>query len=101
MLFNNNNSAKIRKTKNGEMYRIQISCNDINKLNYKRVINYFNRFKLKTTKQKSFLIWKEVIGITLGNQPLDNKQITYIRELRRKINKYIINNNSIGKSNKS
>lgn len=110
MLFINNNSvpahraagaAKIRKTKNGEMYRIQISCNDINKLNYKRVMNYFNRFRLKTTKQKSFLIWKEVIGITLGNQPLDNKQITYIRELRRNINKYIINNNPIGKSNKS
>lgn len=101
MLFNNNNSARIRKTKNGEMYRIQIYCNDIKKLNYKRVMNYFNRFRLKTTKQKSFLIWKEVIGITLGNQPLDNKQITYIRELRKNINKYIINNNPIGKSNKS
>lgn len=100
MLFCDRELSRLRKTKNGDMYRIEVSCNDINKSIYKKIINYFDFYKLKTTKMKSYLIWKEVIFITLGNQPLNKNKIEYIRSLRSSINKYIIANNSIGHSKK-
>lgn len=100
-LFSEKKLSKLRKTKNGNMYRIEISCNDINKDIYKKVINYFDKYPLKTIKNKSYLIWKEILYIILGNQPLNLERLNYIRSLRKKINKYIIQNKSIGHSNKS
>jgi len=57
ILLANKNSAKLRKTLNGNMYRIEIYCNDINKNIYKNILMYFNKYKLKTTKLNSFHIW--------------------------------------------
>lgn len=100
-LFCDKKLSKLRKTKNGNMFRIEILCNDINKDVYKRVVNYFDRYSLKTTKKKSYFIWKEILFIVLGNQPLSLEKISYIRSLRTTMNKYIIKNKSIGHSNKS
>lgn len=100
-LFSDKKLSKLRKTKNGNMYRIEISCNDINKEIYKKVINYFDKYPLKTTKNKSYLIWKEILFIILGNKPLNLEKLNYIRSLRKIINKNIIENKSIGHSNKS
>jgi hypothetical protein len=101
LLFSDKSLGKLIKTKNGNMYRIEVSCNDINKLIYKKVINYFDNYKLKTTKNISYNIWKEVLYIILVNQPLNEEKILYIRSLRKKNNKYIILNNSIGQAKKS
>lgn len=101
LLLSEKRLGKLRKTKNGNMYRIEISCNDINKIIYKKIINYFDIYELKTTKKKSYLIWKEVLYIILGNQPLEEEKILYIRSLRKNINKYIILNNPIGQAKKS
>lgn len=98
-LFSEKKLSKLRK--NGNIYIIEISCNDINKDVYKKVINYFDKYPLKTTKNKSYLIWKEILYILLGNQSLNLEKLNYIRYLRKKINKYIIQNKSIGHSNKS
>lgn len=100
-LLTNKNSAKIRKTLNGNMYRIEIYCNDINKEIYKNILMYFNKYKLKTTKLYSFQIWNEILNIVLGNQPLSSDDISKIRKLRKNMNKFIIENNPIGYANKS
>lgn len=60
ILFCEKELAKLRSIKDIEdMYRIEISCNDINKDIYKKVIIYFDKYKLKTNKSKSYAIWKE------------------------------------------
>ena len=81
------------------MYRIEISCNDNNK--NKHIINYFNKFHLKTTKSKSFQIWLHIVNMSNNNQPLTKNKIKEIRELRKDINKYIIENISVGYKSKS
>ena len=101
MLLANKNSAKLRKTSNGNMYRIEIYCNDINKDIYKNILMYFNKYKLKTTKFISFKIWNKILDIVLGNQPLSSDNILKIRKLRKNMNKYIIENNPIGYASKS
>ena len=60
-LLSNKYLAKLRKTVNGNMYRIEVSCNNKNKDIYLNVISYFEKYKLKTTKFNSFLIWKKNI----------------------------------------
>ncbi len=101
ILLANKNSAKLRKTLNGNMYRIEIYCNSINKNIYKNILMYFNKYKLKTTKLNSFHIWNEILNIVLGNQPLSSDNIYIIRKLRKNMNKYIIENNPIGYASKS
>jgi len=100
-LLSNKYLAKLRKTVNGNMYRIEVSCNNKKKDIYLNVISYFDKYKLKTTKFNSFLIWKKILFIVLGNQPLPPETILKIRKLRHNMNKYIILNNSIGYSSKS
>ena len=101
ILLDNKNSAKLRKTLNGNMYRIEIYCNSINKNIYKNILMYFNKYKLKTTKLNSFHIWNEILNIVLGNQPLSSDNIYIIRKLRKNMNKHIIENNPIGYASKS
>lgn len=83
------------------MYRIQISCLDPKKNIINLIINYFEKYKLKTTKSFSFNIWKEILNITLNNQPLSSEVILNIRKKRKNMNKFHIFNKPIGHSNKS
>jgi LAGLIDADG endonuclease len=80
------------------VFRLSISCNDINNPNSILIKNYFDNFKLKTSKQESFLIWSKVLDLILGNQPLNEIQIKEIRKLAKQINKFTIINNPIGSS---
>jgi hypothetical protein len=80
------------------VFRLSISCNDINNPNSILIKNYFYNFKLKTSKQESFLIWSKVLDLILGNQPLNEIQIKEIRKLAKQINKFTIINNPIGSS---
>lgn len=93
--------SKLRKTVNGNMYRIEISCNDINKQIYGKITDYFNAYKLKTTKHKSYTLWKDIALIVRGNQPLCDEKIKKIRGLRHSMNRFIIENNPIGIAKKS
>ena len=95
----NKKLAKPRKTINGNMYRIEISCNHIERS--KKVINYFNKYKLKTTKSKSFEIFLQILDITLSKQPLSIDNYNLVRSLRKNMNKFTIENKSIGHSSKS
>jgi hypothetical protein len=96
---NNKPSGADISPKGKNMYRIEISCNDNNK--NKHIINYFNKFHLKTTKSKSFQIWLHIVNMSNNNQPLTKNKIKEIRELRKDINKYIIENISVGYKSKS
>lgn len=91
--------AKLRKTINGNMYRIDISCNHVERI--KKIMNYFNKYNLKTSKSKSFDIFKKISGISLEKQPLDKTNLDLVRELKKNMNKFTIENNPIGYSSKS
>ncbi|GMM32651.1 hypothetical protein DAMA08_020920, partial (mitochondrion) [Martiniozyma asiatica (nom. inval.)] len=57
VLFYDKALSKLRKTKNGGMYRVEMPCNDMKKDVYKKVMQYFDTYKLKTTKLESYLMW--------------------------------------------
>lgn len=94
ILLSNQESVKLIDNKS--IYRLELKCNEKDKETYKKIINYFDKFKLKTKKLKSFNIWKEILYICLGNQPLSDLKIEYIRNLRKKIKKIEVKSNNIG-----
>jgi hypothetical protein len=65
------------------------------------ILDYFNKFNLKTSKKNSFFIWKEISSKILGKQPLQEEELLKVRKLRHNMNFFTIENNSIGKANKS
>lgn len=96
----NKKLAKSRYTNStGTMYRIEISCN--HHVKNQPIINYFKQYKLKTTKQYSFLIFLEILNIFVNKQPLNQIKIDKIRMLKKDMNKYIIENKSMNYSDKS
>jgi hypothetical protein len=89
--------VKLRNNTNN-VFRLTISCNDINNPNTILIKNYFANFKLKTSKKNSFLLWSKILELILGNQPLGDENIKEIRKLAKQINKFTIDNNPIGSS---
>lgn len=108
-LFSENKKAIIRTLssqpssldKNNNMYRLSLYCNDKKRITSNKLINYFNTYKLKTTKNKSFYIWVDILDIVINNQPLSLENLSKVRKLRHNMNYYTICNNSIGYANKS
>jgi hypothetical protein len=80
------------------VYRLSISCSNINNPNNKLIKDYFSNFKLKTSKQKSFFIWVEILDYCLNNRHLEEEKINELRKLAKKMNKFTIDNNPIGSS---
>lgn len=114
-LFSENNKAKLR-TPNinhslelnnntikpcNNMFRLTLFCNDIKKNTSSKILNYFNTYKLKTSKQNSFYIWGEILNIVLGKQPLAPENLSKVRKLRHNMNYFTIENNPLGHANKS
>lgn len=111
-LFNTSAKAKLRtinksiSVKNlnnyiNTMFRLSISCNDNYKIVLNDIIYYFHNFPLKTSKNISFNLWKEISNLVINKQPLSHNVINQIKNLKHNMNKYTIKNNSIGHSNKS
>lgn len=111
LLFNLTSKAKLRtvnkyiKDKNNNynntMFRLTFSCNDSKKNISYNIVNYFNTYKLKTTKEMSFHIWGEILNIVLSNQPLSPENLSKVRKLRHNMNYFTLKNNTIGNANKS
>lgn len=99
-LFNPNKlSTRLRtnnKNKINNCYRTTIRCNNVNITSI--IINYFNNYKLKTTKSESFNIWINIYYKVINQQPLNENKIEEIRSLRKFMNKFTIDNNKIGHS---
>ena len=113
LLFSKNVSAKIRTPnlrKNLDtvsikpienMYRLSLSCNSKEKTISSDIINYFNRYNLKTNKKNSFRIWCEILDLVVGKGARSPETLAKIRKLRHNMNYYTIKNKTIGHSNKS
>lgn len=84
------------------MFRLSISCNDRNKVIISNIYNYFYKYPLKTSKQKSYEIWKQISFLAVGGKkPLSLENLSKIRKLRHNMNFFTIENNPIGHANKS
>lgn len=91
--------AALKKTAN--MYRLTFSCNDKKNFISYKLINYFNRYKLKTSKKESFLIWTEILNIVVNKQPLSSEDLNNLRKLRHNMNYFTLENKTLGYANKS
>jgi hypothetical protein len=80
------------------VFRLSISCSDIKNPNSMLIRNYFSKFKLKTSKQNSFMIWCSILDLFLGKQPLNTEKIYEIKKLAKVLNKFTIENNPTGSS---
>ena len=94
------------KTKNiinytNTMFRLSISCNDKKKDTISNISNYFNKYPLKTSKNKSFQIWTEIIDVVVNKQPISAEDLKIVRKLRHNMNFFTIENKSIGHASKS
>jgi hypothetical protein len=112
-IFSENRKAKLR-TPNvkhslkdnthkplNNMFRLTFYCDDKKKNTSYKILDYFNTYKLKTTKKNSFCIWSEILYIVLGKQPLSTENLDKVRKLRHNMNYYTIKNKPIGIANKS
>ena len=95
-LFNYGN-VNLRNETHG-IYRLVISMNKPTRENFSVIIEYFQNFSLKTTKNLNFKLWCEVIDIISINQHNTPLGLKRIRKLRTEMNKYIIQNNPKGSS---
>jgi hypothetical protein len=83
------------------MFRLTISCNDKKKTVISNILNYFKNYPLKTNKNKSFNLWTIILEMVVNKQPLSSESLKVVRQLKKKMNFYTIENKSIGYANKS
>ena len=102
------NIKKVSSTNNiksseevGQMFRLTFYCNDKKRVISSKIVNYFNRYNLKTSKKKSFQIWTEILDLVLNNNYRSEQEINYIRKLRHNINFFTIENQPTGYAIKS
>ena len=70
------------------VYRLSISMNKPTRKNFSILIDYFQKFSLKTTKKLNFEFWCKVIDIISRNEHNTPHGLEEIRNLRTKMNKY-------------
>lgn len=95
-----NNSVKLRMDTD-RVYRMTIQCNDFKKPNFSLIHKYFTKFNMVTSKHNSFLLWSECLNLILGKQPLSEMDLKKVQQLRKRINKFTIDNNPTAHANKS
>ena len=83
------------------MFRLTFYCNDKKKIISSKILDYFNTYKLKTSKRESFRVWTIILANVLNKQPLSPYKLKEIRKLRHNMNYFTLENKSIGKANKS
>lgn len=101
LLFSDNKKAIIRtpnklfprdleksehKSNQKNMFRLTFYCNDKKKIISSKIIEYFNIYKLKTSKKESFRLWTLILAKVLNKQPLSPDKLKEVRILRHKMN---------------
>jgi len=99
-LTNLNSENKSIKPLNN-MFRLSFYCNDKKKIISSKIIDYFNLYKLKTSKNQSFRIWTEIMDMVLNKQPLSSEDLNKVRKLRQNMNYFTLENQPRGHANKS
>ena len=92
--------SELSNVKNN-MFRLTLACNDKKKIISSKIIEYFNYYKLKTSKKESFRIWTLILDMVINNQPLSPDKLKEVRKLRHNMNYFTIENNPIGLASKS
>ena len=86
---------RLRFYRNGKYKIISKNRIIINKL-----INHFNTYYLKTSKDKYFRIWTETINIVLNKQHLSSEDLQKVIKLRYYMLLYFMENNPMGYAKK-
>ena len=86
------------RSKTYDVFRLTISVNEPNKRNFDLIIKYFQNYTLKTTKCLNFEMWCKVIKLIISKKHNTFDGLKEVRRLRTEMNKYVINNKSIGSS---
>lgn len=98
------NKSELSKSCNpskNNMFRLTFYCNDKKKMISSKIIEYFNIYKLKTSKKESFRLWTLILANVLNKQPLSSENLKEVRKLRHNMNYFTLENKSIGFANKS
>lgn len=93
----NHGSVNLRN-KTNNVYRLTVSMNNPLRKDFELLIQYFHQFPLKTTKSLNFELWCKIINIIKLNKHNSKEGLELIKKLRTEMNKYIIDNKSIGLS---
>lgn len=98
-----NKSIKHRNSGNyiNTIFRLSVYCNQKTKPTFSILNNYLAKYPLKTSKQESFIRWKQVFEIVANKQPLSSETLKFVRKIRHNMNKFTIENKTIGHANKS
>lgn len=83
------------------MFRLSLYCNDRKKPIFSNIDNYFNKYPLKTSKRESFKRWKQIFEIVANKQPLLPETLKLVRSIRHNMNKFTIENRTLGHAHKS
>jgi LAGLIDADG endonuclease len=86
------------RSKTNNVYRLVINMNKPNRDDFNLLIDYFKLFPLKTLKIYNFKLWCEVLDLMLLKKHKTETGIKLIKNLRTKMNKYLIDSKSIGSS---
>ena len=107
LLFSDNQAVirtrnKFIDVKNNLFQRLTFCCNDNKKkIISSKIIEYFNNYKLKTSKKESFRIWT-LLDTVINNQQLGSPdKLKEVRKLRHNMNYFTIENSPIGYASKS
>lgn len=79
-----------------DVYRLVINMNKPTRDKFYLLIDYLQRFSLKTSKSQSFIYWKEVIDVIAEKKHKTKEGFEKIQRLKKLINKYTIENNPKG-----
>ena len=86
------------RSETNNVFRLTISMNNPKRKNFILLIEYFNKFPLKTTKILNFNQWCKVIDLISMKKHNTPEGLKLIRIIRTEMNKYIIENNPRGSS---
>jgi len=71
------------------MFRLTLFCKDLKSNTRFKVINYFNNFRLKTSKSQSFDTWCKIIKLTSGVR-ITPSLLIKVKKLKKSMNKFKI-----------
>ena len=86
------------RNETNNVFRLTVSMNNPKRNNFILLIEYFNKFPLKTTKILNFNLWCKVIDLIRMKKHNTPDGLKLIRKIRTEMNKYIIDNNPTGSS---
>lgn len=93
-LFNHGN-VSLRSGTNS-VYRLVVNMNNPKRINFKDLLNYFNKYPLKTSKSMNFAIWQEIIEKIQIKSYKTEGGLKEIEILKNLMGKFIIENNPTG-----